>query len=139
MITYKTEFNLTHPIKADRIAEAHKYLIEDDMTEYLWDDDHCTCRDDVLLIWWQLEDVDHGSIMMRTRRELTREELDSISEWVKGQCSDGLGEGFEQQDFACEYDTRWADHDYDEFDPDDEGWMASFDWETNDYKFEMVK
>ena len=36
-------------------------------------------------------------------RELTEQELEKLSDWISGQNSDGLGEGFEQQDFAESY------------------------------------
>jgi hypothetical protein len=64
-----------------------------------------------------------------THRPLTDEESKQISEWISGQNSDGLGEGFEQQSFA-------------EIEGDDENddWaMASFDWQTNPCTLVVVK
>lgn len=137
---YRTYFKLLAEV--NDFEAARQYLIADDMTKYLIDDDCCSsCKDKIKSIKWILRDESHGYIDLETTAELTSLELDSISDWVSGQNSDGLGEGFEQQDFAC-YD----DSDYDDYyDDEDEGnsygdtsVMASFDWQINSYKFLLV-
>ena len=139
-MNYITRFNLLAPVCDYDAAEA--YLTEDDMTRYLkWDlEQHplgyyekVSCEpispDDMEDIEWCLETHNSGVIRLKTNKKLAKEQLLIISEWVKGQCSDGLGEGFEQQDFACYLDGELND--------DEEYYiMASFDWDLNDYIFE---
>ena len=133
---YETKFNLTAPVID--MESAIKYLTEDDMTQYLHNWSDIECAKEVVRIAWNLETEQSGTISLFTSRELSEDELLQISGWVSGQNSDGLGEGFEQQDFAYYYvgDDRYE---YDDYGYDDEDWaMASFDWETNDYIFRKV-
>lgn len=147
MYIYRTYFKLLAPVLD--VKEAQDFLQADDMTEYLKRDTyHCKNVDKASLvsIKWILRDEDSGYIELIANTELSQDDLDSISEWVSGQNSDGLGESFEQQDFACycshdtpnywEYDEEWE-----AMTPvDDRDWfMASFDWQTNDYKFELER
>lgn len=127
-MTYETRFNLTAPV-IDYDA-ASEYLVEDDMTKYLKNDDRVLGRDKVAHIEWELWTEYYGYITVETYGALTPEESRSISEWIRGQCSDGLGEGFEQRDFAC--------YPEDEEDGYSEWIMASFDWEINDYPLRVV-
>lgn len=132
MNRYSAKFNLTEPV-SDTLA-AYKYLISDDMTKYLLADG--LGYNKVTNIRWELVSATHGYILVDTEGELTEEESASISEWISGQCSDGLGEGFEQQDFAhypCDC-TYWTEDFW------DENWAtASFDWETNEYKLKKIR
>ena len=132
---YKTEFSLTNPV--NDFDAAQEYLQEDDMTKYLKDrleydksdiDPACIEK-----IEWELLYDDAGVITLITTKELTKAQLDEISDWVCGQNSDGLGEGFEQQEFAevSDEEDEWGYSEvYD---------MASFDWQTNKYKFSLMK
>lgn len=159
---YVTDFHLEAPVN-DYWA-AYRYLTEDDMTQYLLGDSRIpqSAKDAVLSVEWVLEDEECGQVELYTTREMEQSELDAISSWVRGQNSDGLGEGFEQQDFAeyrdeqYEFDLRyWEDGEPDRRDFDDEedyeaaveDWeweapneedyyiMCSFDWRSNYYKF----
>lgn len=141
MFKYRTNFNLIADVRD--LDAAQEYLTEDNMAEYLRDslDDSCSyfnipmghLRDKVISLEWHLESSDSGYIELCTKTEFTPEELAQISEWVGGQNSDGLGEGFEQQDFA-----NYEDDSYD--DEEEEHWvMASFDWKTNKYIFTKVE
>ena len=128
---YRTEFHLTNPVK--NFKEAMLYLIRDDMTKYLLCDDRgCNKVENVR---WQLTEDDEGYIEVIASESLSDEESANISSWIRGQCSDGLGEGFEQQDFAC-----YCDGDYDPYydDYDECAVIASFDWESNMYALEEV-
>jgi hypothetical protein len=129
---YRAEFRLMAEVKD--FDAAYRYLTIDDMTGYLHDDDRVLGRDKVISIEWILDDVSSGYIEVVASEELSEEEKKSISGWIKGQNSDGLGEGFEQQDWAC-----YTEEEYDEdgFYYDDYI-MASFDWETNDYELKEV-
>ncbi len=144
---YTTSGHLTNAIEsADDIALAQTYLTADDMTQYLDE----SLEGVVARIRWELstngEDYKVEAICVR---ELTDDEQRVLSEWVSGQNSDGLGEGFEQQDFAeikndaeqdcpncdgsgCNEDDSECDrcdgHGY--FDTEQYA-MCSFDWMTN--------
>lgn len=118
---YRTYFNLTGSV--NDYDAAYEYLTEDNMTSYLLDDDDIlmNTRNAIISIRWELENDNSGYIELKTKRELTEAELAPISDWIGGQNSDGLGEGFEQQDFAddfneddYEYDRRNWDEAYEE-------------------------
>ena len=97
---YETSFNLEAPV--NNFGAAQEYLDEDDMVQYL-DESRCSAAKDIGSIVWILDDEQSGKIRVTAKRELTEEELDQLSDWILGQNSDGLGEGFEQQDFAESY------------------------------------
>jgi len=140
-IYYKTDFKLEWPV--NDLEAAQEYLLEDDMTKYLID----SLRDDnvnekeiskIKDIKWKLQNVQSGYILLTTTDILPNNILNMISEWVSGQNSDGLGEGFEQQDFAeCIEEDGYYD-DEDEYYEEDSYHMASFDWKTNKYQFRRV-
>lgn len=132
MYIYRTYFKLEAPVLD--ISEAQDYLSMDDMTEIL-KGHYPKLADYIINIKWILKDEDSGYIELETSREFTDSELSEMSDWVSGQNSDGLGEGFEQQDFACYRDEN---HDYEDDYYDDDYIEASFDWKTNEYKFELV-
>jgi len=92
---------LTEPVRD--VEKASAYLTADQMTDYLLDDYEVlkSARDRVFQIEWQLSTATAGNIVLVSKKPLTDTELDSIANWVMGQNSDGLGEGFEQQPFAC--------------------------------------
>lgn len=131
MYIYRTYFKLAAPVLD--MEEAQDYLSEDDMVDYLDEDDiGSSVLEAIEDIYWVLKDEQSGYIELKTNRKLSDKELKPISEWVSGQNSDGLGEGFEQQDFA--------NYPLDEDDEYDDEWvMASFDWQTNDYIFEFIR
>ena len=131
MYIYRTYFKLDAPV-LDK-EEAQDYLSEDEMVSYLDKDDiGSSVIEAIEDIYWVLKDEQSGYIELKTNRKLSDKELKPISEWVSGQNSDGLGEGFEQQDFA--------NYPLDEDDEYDDEWvMASFDWQTNDYIFEFIR
>ena len=143
MYIYKTYFKLRYEV--NDLKAAQEYLAEDDMTTYLIEDGRIAreVRDVVVSIRWILTDEQSGAIVLTTKTELSAEQLLTISDWVSGQNSDGLGEGFEQQDFA-NYDLGLYDE-YGRYNSDlelEEEYeecyvMASFDWTTNKYIFEL--
>lgn len=136
---YTTNFRLVAPV--NNFTEAYNYLTEYDMTVYAKEDEECSKFADALkCIRWELKDEMKGYIEVITNREMTEEELDSISSWISGQCSDGLGEGFEQQPFASYSESEFFGY-FDDTDDEyyDDDWvMASFDWNTNNYKLKKV-
>jgi hypothetical protein len=133
MTRYTTEFHLVNPIQEGRdvVRTANAYLNQYDMTQFLPDN----LSPIVSSLVWRLEDEDHGVITVETVRDLTAAESTALTAWISGQCSDGLGEGFEQQPFAQTSNRDWSyrdDHDYNDYDED--GNMASFDWEHDRYQ-----
>jgi len=124
---YITKFYLEGSVN-DSCA-AQDYLDEDDMTQYVDND----IRSKPISIHWELVHCDSGFVVVDAKEELTEEDLQRLSRFIKGQNSDGLGEGFEQQDFA---------EDYEEYELEDgtverDYFMCSFDWRRNNY--ELVK
>jgi hypothetical protein len=116
--TYQATGRLDFPVSD--LSLARQYL-DEPMEEYIQ-----YCSEDLVpvvhTIRWDLTTEQDWKVTLVTNRPLTDQESKQISEWISGQNSDGLGEGFEQQSFA-------------EIEPDDEDeedWaMASFDWMTN--------
>ena len=90
------------------------------MTKYLKEDESIPneVREAVEHIEWWLTDPKHGYVTIKTNRKMSKEELLEISYFVKGENGDGLGESFEQRDFA-----NWA----------------RFDFKTNKYIFKEVR
>lgn len=141
MYVYQTKFNLTGSV-TDKDA-AIKYLQLYDMSAYLKNDIDGLSEanresmdlysSDIISIVWDLKGDDHGDITLKTRNELSSQALDYISQWVQGQNSDGIGEGFEQQSFAEIYDE-----DEDGYPDPDSYYMVSFDWHTNPYVFKLI-
>lgn len=159
MYIYETKFKLTHPV--NDLEAARKYLTEDPMIQYLDDYDLQRAGDPksirglsfedghITAIDWDLQTAASGVIRVTANRELLPVELVALSSWIKGQCSDGLGEGFEQKDFATHFDQEGYNRDWEEFcntgdddaeEIDEDCYYAesSFDWRTNDYKLELV-
>lgn len=138
MVTYETRFELNHPVID--IDAARAYLAYDNMTYYLLDQDFlCGHKNDILHIEWILQTANEGVIRLTTKTELEETLLRQISDWIRGQNSDGLGEGFEQQDFACydlEVEQGWESEDDEYREPDYV--CAGFDWEENDYELKKI-
>jgi hypothetical protein len=138
--TYRAAFSLVSPVN-DRGAAQH-YLVSDDMTPFLVsylasDAATAPAAQTITRVIWLLTSDNTGYVEVDTTEELAAEDSKIISEWIGGQCSNGLGEGFEQQPFADLYPVQsfW----YDEDDEDDDEWrMASFDWKTNQYQLVKI-
>ena len=104
---YYTKFYLTKPV--NDYEEARNYLLSDTMEDY-FEGDYLKSID------WILLDNSSGVVCIETEKELTKQQKEKISTFIKNQNSDGLGEGFSQQPFA---------------DLGQE--ISEFDWRTNDY------
>ena len=114
------------------LTKHQKYLTEDDMTVYLKNDNDIpiSVREALVHIEWELIGDDYGKIHLTTTRKLDEKELEYISDYVKVQNSDGLGEGFEQQDFADHYDEDAYYIDY-------EWWEERYQDACNEYSRRM--
>lgn len=117
---YVLPFTLT--LEVDDLGAANEYLQCDDMTPILKDDlsyekaHHLGSRDgaptdpdNIVKIRWSMVDSIKGVVELKTVNALTDSEKEYIEDWIHGQCTDGLGEGFQQQDFFVR-----DDYDYDE-------------------------
>lgn len=101
LLRYRTTGSLTGTIPAEAVGLAQDYLTNDDMTQYLDDNRYPTLKDVIGHIRWHLNADGHTwYVEALAYRELTVVELEGLAQWVSGQNSDGLGEGFEQQDFC---------------------------------------
>ncbi len=86
---------------AEEIAEAlEEYSADDenDMAAYYNEDDGVSEK--LTSAVWSVEmhgDRLFGRIDCSLKEALTAEETEALRDWLTGQCSDGLGEGFEQQ------------------------------------------
>lgn len=131
---YETEFNLLAHV--NDFDEASRYLTEDDMTVYLKEDDRIPVevRNAVCKIEWELTDTNCGTINLITTRKMNEEELKYISDYVSGQNSDGLGEGFEQQDFAEEFDEEAFNDAHDDFQSEYDEYVDEFEILDDDEK-----
>lgn len=98
---YKTDFKLSAPISSNNFEKAFNYLVEDNMVDYVDEDE---IRENLVSIRYVLSKLDKGIIFIVAKRELTEQELEIIKQNLEDQNSDGLGEGFSSQDFA-EYVT----------------------------------
>ena len=86
---------------ADEISNALKEYtanVENDMAAYYNEDDGVSEK--MTSAVWSVElhgDRLFGRIDCSLKEALTTEETEALRDWLTGQCSDGLGEGFEQQ------------------------------------------
>lgn len=93
-------------------AYEHKDVIEnaldyEDMSEYMWDDDGP--KEKIESMYWGFEGYNgclYGRVDVELNEPLTDEEVEQIKDYICGQNSDGLGEGFEQQEIRIGYDEE---------------------------------
>lgn len=166
MPVYRTSGHLTGTILPENVPTAQRYLTHEhggaprNMQRYL----DPPLRDRVVFLEWNLSADGHNyTITAVTNKLLTEEELKQLSSECSGQNSDGLGEGFEQQDFAWVDDGEEDETCYDcdgsgrieleNGDTDvcgtcdgegvfygniDNGHMISFDWKTNELPWTQI-
>lgn len=83
----------------DDIQEAVEcYQSIDDMAQFFKRSD--SVKEKLASIVWSVDEVDgklYGRVNVRLKEPLTEEETEILKEWINGQNSDGLGEGFEQR------------------------------------------
>lgn len=116
-IKYAVYGRFTAKIRDRKAAKA--YLRKQDMRAYLDD----TLREKITDISWTITSRSRYEVEIEANQVLTSEDKRELSDWIHGQHSDGMGEGFEQQDFG--YDLGGGGI------LDDEDHSVSFDWETN--------
>ena len=92
---YGCGFGVTGFIHPGRESEALRYLADDDMVQYY----DGAQKEDIESIDWDLIHKQSGTIYINTTARLKKQALNDVKKFIDGQNSDGLGEGFEQQDF----------------------------------------
>ena len=98
----------------DMLALIYRPYIEHALTEYQGKDSDMaryfdsyyseTASKKAKHIWWGFEQANNrlfGKVEVALTEELTAEETEIIKDWITGQNSDGLGEGFEQREFKA--------------------------------------
>lgn len=100
---------------ADEIADAlNRYTANDenDMATYYNKDDGV--KEKLTSAVWSVELYSgrlFGQIDCSLKEALTAEETEALRDWLTGQCSDGLGEGFEQQPInRLDYGKKYCHH-----------------------------
>ena len=86
-------------IRPDAFDDAKAYLEEEDMAQYL--DEPLKSKIDS--VKWVLDDESSVHVDVKSNQPLYKEDMDALKDFIEGQNSDGLGEGFEQQKFAESY------------------------------------
>lgn len=150
MPIYQTKGVLTGTIDQSNVAEAQEYLQFDynhetgerdkpiNMHQYL----DPPLDGVVLHLQWVLAANGHDyTVTAVTSRDLTTDELKQLSSEVSGQNSDGLGEGFEQQDFCWDpdgdcHECEGCENGYEC--ENQGGSMISFDWRSNDLPWTKI-
>lgn len=88
----------------DDIQEAVEcYQSIDDMAQFFKRSD--SVKEKLASIVWSVDEMDgklYGRVNVRLKEPLTEGETEILKEWINGQNSDGLGEGFEQRAFEIE-------------------------------------
>ena len=104
---YRTYFDLSDDIPDEYWKRARRYLAEDNMAQYLSGD----LSKKIIVIQYDLITNNRGLINIISNTLLTQKELIELKDELDGQNSDGLGEGFSQQEFA-ELPSGEDDDDY---------------------------
>lgn len=100
-----------------KYADEHRSAIErkfdgyndEDMAEYFDEYDSATAKEKLQSMIWGFESVNgclYGKVNVTLSEELTQEEIEAVKDYICGQNSDGLGEGFEQQEIRIGYDEE---------------------------------
>lgn len=146
-VIYETKGKLTEAIPQEHVAEAMMYLMVDHEGNLLHMEQYLDqpLNGVVTELTWKLDKNGHDyTVRAIASRELSADELRVLSLEVSGQNSDGLGESFEQQDFAWsteEYECGECDscvHGWSCDEEQDGGHMISFDWKTNELPWTRV-
>ena len=104
MYRYQLEFKLSEPLRFEHLEEANEYLHDNDMTQFFTCEfrspEQQAMKDILAHVEWKLKDVNGGVVDIITSSPLTDRQKNLVYGEILGQNTDGLGEGFEQQDFA---------------------------------------
>lgn len=79
----------------------------EEMAEYFHSYNHASAASKILSAVWRFEAVDgclFGRVDFILTEAFTSEETETVKDWICGQNSDGLGEGFEQREIRTKDD-----------------------------------
>lgn len=132
--TYRAQGSLTHPV--NDLNAAREFLRGErmGMVVHIYP---AEAKPGVHSVTWDLEDEQRWEVTLVADHELPEEQLKLLSEWISGQNSDGIGEGFEQQPFA-EHENPDFEEDENELLQPQDIIMSSFDWQDNPCTLELV-
>ena len=96
------------------------YLDGDDMSQYFDESDNAEVASVLQSMNWSFVNVNYelfGKVAVGLTDDISNEGIKAIKDFITGQNSDGLGEGFEQQDIELGDDRRLNLHmwSYDEY------------------------
>lgn len=107
------------------LKEFDKFYCDEDMTEYFDDGE---LKEKIHGIFWNIivikeELVGKVVVLIDDNQNLSKDEIEEIKDFIEGQNSDGLGEGFEQREIRThdgelicvsfwDTDNYWANGDY---------------------------
>lgn len=107
------------------LKEFDKFYCDEDMTEYFDDGE---LKEKIHGIFWNIvvikeELVGKVVVLIDDNQNLSKDEIEEIKDFIEGQNSDGLGEGFEQREIRThddeliyvsfwDIDNYWAKGDY---------------------------
>ncbi len=119
--------NETYDIGSEQLTD-YQELLEEKMNEYQIDNgkgmeqyfyDNPDIESKLESIVWGFEIFDnklYGVTTVELTESIDMDEINELRDWISGQNSDGLGEGFEQQDFDVDEGrlsvSLWDFHDY---------------------------
>jgi len=89
------------------------YLDGDDMSQYFDEDDNAEVASKLKSMDWSFVDINYelfGKVTVGLTDDISDEGVHALKDFITGQNSDGLGEGFEQQDIELDDDRRMNLH-----------------------------
>lgn len=117
----------TYDIGGEQLTD-YQELLEEKMNEYQlcngqgmeqFFDSNADVKSKLKSIVWNFEEFDgklYGVTIAEFSGEIDKKGIADLKDWISGQNSDGLGEGFEQQDFDVDEGrlsvSLWDFHDY---------------------------
>ena len=115
---YDDEYEVGNPFLMDykwdisELVEKEQDADLGDMKDYFYDDDNAQAK--MVTARWDVAEKNgklYGKVDFRLREPFTAEEKEKVREWVRGQNSDGFGEGLEQRTIETEdgdlYVSMW--------------------------------
>ena len=115
---YDDEYEVGNPFLMDYKWDISELVEEEqdadlgDMKDYFYDDDNAQAK--MVTARWDVAEKNgrlFGKVDFKLREPFTAEEKEKVREWVRGQNSDGFGEGLEQRPIETEdgdlYVSMW--------------------------------
>lgn len=115
---YDDEYEVGNPFLMDykwdirELVEKEQDADLGDMKDYFYDDDNAQAK--MVTARWDVAEKNgrlFGKVDFKLREPFTAEEKEKVREWVRGQNSDGFGEGLEQRPIGTEdgdlYVSMW--------------------------------